>query len=67
MSLIPFRMKRSTGMEPSSLTTMGDFRNEMNRLLEGFLNRPLTGQSWHTRKSSLWPKYVASSLHPLYC
>ncbi len=46
MSLIPFRTKRSTGMEPSSLATMGDFRNEMNRLLEGFLNRPLTGPSW---------------------
>ena len=35
MSLIPFRTKRSTGMEPSSLATMGDFRNEMNRLLAG--------------------------------
>jgi HSP20 family protein len=41
MSLIPFRMKRATGMEPTSLTTLADFRNEMNRLFEGFFSRPL--------------------------
>jgi HSP20 family protein len=33
-------------MEPSSLATMSDFRNEMNRLLESFVSRPLMGQSW---------------------
>ena len=43
MSLIPFRMKRSNGMEPAHLTTMADFRNEMNRLFEGFFSRPLMG------------------------
>ena len=46
MSLIPFRTKRSNGMEPAHLTTMADFRNEMNRLFEGFFSRPLTGSSW---------------------
>jgi HSP20 family protein len=46
MSLIPFRTKRSSGMEPASLTTMADFRNEMNRLFEGFFSRPLMGSSW---------------------
>ncbi|MFM8891305.1 MAG: Hsp20/alpha crystallin family protein [Planctomycetia bacterium] len=39
MSLIPFRTKRSSGMEPTSLATIADFRNEMNRMFEGFLGR----------------------------
>ena len=46
MSLIPFRTKRSTGMEPGNLTTLADFRNEMNRLFEGFFSRPLAATSW---------------------
>ena len=46
MSLIPFRTKRSTGMEPGSLATLADFRNEMNRLFEGFFSRPLATPSW---------------------
>ena len=50
MSLIPFRTKRSSGMEPTSLATIADFRNEMNRLFEGFLNRagmrPWTESPW---------------------
>jgi HSP20 family protein len=55
MSLIPFRMKRSSGMEPATLTTMADFRNEMNRLFEGFFSRPLTGPSWfETGEPSQW-------------
>jgi len=55
MSLIPFRMKRSSGMEPANLTTMADFRNEMNRLFEGFFSRPLTGPSWfETGEPSQW-------------
>ena len=41
MSLIPFRTKRATGMEPTSLATLADFRNEMNRLFEGFFSRPM--------------------------
>lgn len=41
MSLIPFRTKRASGMEPGSLATLTDFRNEMNRLFEGFFSRPL--------------------------
>jgi HSP20 family protein len=39
MSLIPFRTKRSSGMEGGNLTTLADFRNEMNRLFEGFMSR----------------------------
>ena len=46
MSLIPFRTKRSTGMEPGNLATLADFRNEMNRLFEGFFSRPLAATSW---------------------
>ena len=46
MSLIPFRTKRATGMEPGSLATLTDFRNEMNRLFEGFFSRPLAMPGW---------------------
>jgi HSP20 family protein len=46
MSLIPFRTKRATGMEPGGLATLADFRNEMNRLFEGFFSRPLPVPSW---------------------
>jgi HSP20 family protein len=46
MSLIPFRTKRATGMEPGSLATLADFRNEMNRLFEGFFSRPLQMPAW---------------------
>ena len=46
MSLIPFRTKRPTGMEPTSLATLADFRNEMNRLFEGFFSRPLPAMPW---------------------
>jgi HSP20 family protein len=46
MSLIPFRTKRTTGMEPGSMATLSDFRTEMNRLFEGFFSRPLPMQSW---------------------
>ena len=45
MSLIPFRTKRSAGMEPG-LATLTDFRNEMNRLFEGFFSRPMAAPSW---------------------
>jgi len=45
MSLIPFRTKRSAGMEPG-LATLADFRTEMNRLFEGFFSRPLAAPSW---------------------
>lgn len=45
MSLIPFRTKRSAGMEPG-LATLSDFRTEMNRLFEGFFSRPLAAPSW---------------------
>ena len=49
MSLIPFRTKRASGMEPGSLATLADFRNEMNRLFEGFFSRPLEPMpAWFT-------------------
>jgi len=55
MSLIPFRTKRSSGMEPANLATISDFRNEMNRLFEGFLNRPSWGASWfETAEPGTW-------------
>jgi len=47
MSLIPFRTKRASGMEAGSLATLADFRNEMNRLFEGFFSRPIAAMpSW---------------------
>jgi HSP20 family protein len=46
MSMIPFRTKRPTGMEPTSLATLTDFRNEMHRLFEGFFSRPLPALPW---------------------
>jgi HSP20 family protein len=46
MSLIPFRTKRSSGMEPGSLASLADFRHEMNRLFEGFFSRSLTTSPW---------------------
>jgi HSP20 family protein len=46
MSLIPFRTKRSNGMEPGGLATLADFRTEMNRLFEGFFSRPLSQPAW---------------------
>lgn len=47
MSLIPFRMKRSSGLEAGSLATLADFRGEMNRMFEGFFNRAAgLGLAW---------------------
>jgi HSP20 family protein len=46
MSLIPFRTKRASGMEPGNLATLADFRNEMNRVFEGFFSRPFQVPGW---------------------
>jgi len=48
MSLIPFRTKRSLGMEPPSFSSssLTDFRNEMNRLFEGFFSRLAVAPGW---------------------
>lgn len=55
MSLIPFRTKRSSGMESGSLATLADFRNEMNRLFEGFFSRPaMTGPWFETIEPGRW-------------
>ena len=54
MSLIPFRTKRSAGTEPG-LATLTDFRNEMNRLFEGFFSRPMLAPSWfETTEPGQW-------------
>ena len=39
MSLIPFRTKRTSGMDTGNLMNLADFRHEMNRLFEGFMSR----------------------------
>ena len=39
MSLIPFRTKRTSGMDTGNLMSLADFRSEMNRLFEGFMSR----------------------------
>ncbi len=55
MSLIPFRTKRSSGMESGSLATLADFRNEMNRLFEGFFSRsPLASPWFETSEPGQW-------------
>lgn len=55
MSLIPFRTKRSSGMESGSLATLADFRNEMNRLVEGFFSRPSLASPWfETVEAGQW-------------
>lgn len=46
MSLIPFRTKRTSGIEAGNMATLADFRNEMNRLFEGFFSRPLMMPTW---------------------
>jgi HSP20 family protein len=33
-------------MEPGTMATLADFRNEMNRLFEGFFSRPLMLPTW---------------------
>jgi len=54
MSLIPFRTKRSNGMEPG-LATLADFRDEMNRLFEGFFTRPPLASTWfETAEPGRW-------------
>lgn len=52
MSLIPFRTKRSTGMEPERMASLAEFREEMNRLFEDFLSRGLPWPGWIDSLSS---------------
>ena len=47
MLLTPFRTKRATGMEPFAASSLADFRNEMNRLFEGFMGRSALPASWY--------------------
>lgn len=46
MSLIPFRTRRSSGLEPGGLSSLADFRTEMNRLFDGLFARPLSMPAW---------------------
>jgi len=46
MFLTPFRTKRATGMEPFASSSLADFRDEMNRLFEGFLGRAPLPVAW---------------------
>lgn len=46
MSLIPFRGKRQTATEYGGMSSLADFRAEMNRLCDGFFNRPLVMPTW---------------------
>jgi len=46
MSLIPFRTKRSTGMEPGRMASLAEFRDEMNRLFEDFFSRGMSMPGW---------------------
>ena len=64
MSLIPFRTKRSSGMESGSLATLADFRNEMNRLFEGFFSRPSLASPWFgTAEHGQWLPAIDMSEH----
>jgi HSP20 family protein len=46
MLLTPFRTKRITGLEPFGTSSLADFRDEMNRLFEGFLGRASLPAAW---------------------
>ena len=42
MSLIPFRTRRPAALEPAGLSTLSEFRHEMNRMFDGLFTRPLS-------------------------
>lgn len=46
MSLIPFRGKRHAAGEFGGVSSLSDFRSEMNRLFDGFFSRPLVMPTW---------------------
>lgn len=46
MSLIPFRSRRPAGLEPTGLSSLSEFRTEMNRLFDGLFARPLPMPAW---------------------
>ena len=46
MSLIPFRTRRPAGLEPAGLSTLSEFRTEMNRVFDGLFTRPLAIPTW---------------------
>lgn len=55
MSLIPFRTRRSSGLEPGGLSSLADFRTEMNRLFDGLFARPLSMPAWfEAAESGQW-------------
>ena len=46
MSLIPFRTRRPAALEPAGLSTLSEFRHEMNRMFDGLFTRPLSIPPW---------------------
>lgn len=46
MALIPYRTWRPSRLESVGLATTADFRNEINRMIEGMFNRPATVPTW---------------------
>jgi HSP20 family protein len=54
LSLIPFRSRRTAGLEPG-YTNLAEFRTEMNRLFDGLFNRPLGMPTWfETAEPGQW-------------
>jgi len=65
MSLIPFRTRRAAGLEPGGLSTLSEFRTEMNRLFDGLFARPLTMPAWfEAAESGQWLPAVDLSEDP---
>jgi HSP20 family protein len=46
MSLISFRGKRHNGPEFGGMSSLAEFRSEMNRLFDGLFTRPLVIPTW---------------------
>lgn len=42
MSLIPFRTRRPSSIEPAGFSSLSEFRADMNRLFDGLCSRPLS-------------------------
>ena len=55
MPLIPFRTRRPSGLEPAALSSLAEYRNEMNRLFDGLFTRPLSMPAWfETAEPGQW-------------
>lgn len=55
MTLIPFRTRRTSGLEPTGFASLADFRNDMNRLFDGLFGRSLAMPTWlETNEPGAW-------------